>query len=187
MACCDPRGALERFCDRAPVVLVLADEEARTSGQGCVGSEHLLLCLVDQEDAIAKQALARWVSWMTGSAMSSGLTSRGCRASATLVRLAAKVLSTFGVDAAALNDAVDPLFPTAGGPVLARRDRGFPQTDWSIDDWLAMPPSDSTGCATTRPQRPRAPRATARRSGSTATAQTASPSRAARARPSAVR
>ena len=55
--------------------------------------------------------------------------------------LAARVLSAFGVEPVALNHAVDQLLPTAGGPILARRDRGFPQTGEPIDDWLPMPPS----------------------------------------------
>jgi hypothetical protein len=57
--------------------------------------------------------------------------------------LAVTVLSTFGVEPAALIHAVDQVLPTAGGPVLAGRDRGYPQIDGPIDDWLPMPPSES--------------------------------------------
>jgi ATP-dependent Clp protease ATP-binding subunit ClpC len=57
MACCDPRGVLERFTDRAREVVVLAGEEARNSGQRNIGTEHLLLGLLDQDGGIAVQAL----------------------------------------------------------------------------------------------------------------------------------
>jgi hypothetical protein len=48
----------ERFTDRARRVLVLAQEEARLLDHNFIGTEHLLLGLVHEEDGIAAQALA---------------------------------------------------------------------------------------------------------------------------------
>jgi ATP-dependent Clp protease ATP-binding subunit ClpC len=48
----------ERFTDGARQVVVLAQDEARGLGHTWVGTEHLLLGLLRQEDGIAAQALA---------------------------------------------------------------------------------------------------------------------------------
>lgn len=47
----------ERFTDRARRVLVLAQEEARLLNHTFIGTEHLLLGLVHEEEGIAAQAL----------------------------------------------------------------------------------------------------------------------------------
>jgi ATP-dependent Clp protease ATP-binding subunit ClpC len=47
----------EKFTDKARKVLVLAQEEARKLGQPYVGTEHLLLGLIREEDGIAARAL----------------------------------------------------------------------------------------------------------------------------------
>ncbi len=47
----------ERFTDRARRVLVLAQEEGRHLGHGFVGTEHLLLGLIREEEGIAAKAL----------------------------------------------------------------------------------------------------------------------------------
>ena len=47
----------ERFTDRSRRVLVLAQEEARLLNHDFIGTEHLLLGLVDEGDGIAAQAL----------------------------------------------------------------------------------------------------------------------------------
>ncbi len=49
----------EKFTDGARKVMVLAQEEARKLGQMYVGTEHLLLGLIREEDGIAAQALKR--------------------------------------------------------------------------------------------------------------------------------
>jgi ATP-dependent Clp protease ATP-binding subunit ClpA len=49
----------ERFTDRARRVVVLAQEEARLLKHGYIGTEHLLLGLVAEEDGIAAAALGR--------------------------------------------------------------------------------------------------------------------------------
>ena len=49
----------EKFTDGARKVMVLAQEEARKLGQMYVGTEHLLLGLIREEDGIAAQALRR--------------------------------------------------------------------------------------------------------------------------------
>jgi hypothetical protein len=49
----------ERFTDRARRVLVLAQEEARLMNHSFIGTEHILLGLIDVEDGIAAQALRR--------------------------------------------------------------------------------------------------------------------------------
>jgi ATP-dependent Clp protease ATP-binding subunit ClpC len=48
----------ERFTERSRRVLVLAQEEARLLGHGFIGTEHLLLGLVQEDEGIAARALA---------------------------------------------------------------------------------------------------------------------------------
>jgi ATP-dependent Clp protease ATP-binding subunit ClpC len=48
----------ERFSDRARRVVVLAQDEARNLGHGHVGTEHLLLGLVADEETTASRVLA---------------------------------------------------------------------------------------------------------------------------------
>ncbi|MBV9683128.1 MAG: hypothetical protein JO046_15165, partial [Solirubrobacterales bacterium] len=47
----------ERFTERARLVVVLAQEEARTLKHGHIGTEHILLGLLRQPEEIAAQAL----------------------------------------------------------------------------------------------------------------------------------
>jgi hypothetical protein len=47
----------ERFTDRARRVLVLAQEEARLLGDGFIGTEHLLLGLMQERDGVAAAVL----------------------------------------------------------------------------------------------------------------------------------
>lgn len=47
----------ERFSERARRVIVLSQEEARTLGHGHIGTEHLLLGLLEEAGGIASQAL----------------------------------------------------------------------------------------------------------------------------------
>ncbi len=47
----------ERFTDRARRVLVLAQDEARLLSHGFIGTEHLLLGLIREEDGVAAAAL----------------------------------------------------------------------------------------------------------------------------------
>jgi ATP-dependent Clp protease ATP-binding subunit ClpA len=47
----------ERFTERARRVIVLAQEESREMGHDHIGTEHLLLALIREEDGIAGQAL----------------------------------------------------------------------------------------------------------------------------------
>jgi dihydroneopterin aldolase len=47
----------ERFTDRARRVVVLAQEEARGLGHGWIGTEHLLLALLDEEHGVGAKAL----------------------------------------------------------------------------------------------------------------------------------
>ena len=174
----------EGFTDRAREVVVLAREEARDSGQRNIGTEHLLLGLLDQDDGIASRALGSLGvtadrvrneiqiqhPWLSGERFDGQIPFTRRAASVLELSLrerlrmghdaigpehvllgivaanngvAIRVLSSFGVEPVAIVQAVDELFPTAGGPVLARRERGFPQTDRSIDDWYPMPASDS--------------------------------------------
>ena len=49
----------EKFTDGARKVMVLAQEEARKLGQMYVGTEHILLGLIREEDGIAAQALKK--------------------------------------------------------------------------------------------------------------------------------
>ena len=48
----------ERFTDRARRVVTLAQDESRTLGHGYVGTEHLLLALMREEDGVAARVLA---------------------------------------------------------------------------------------------------------------------------------
>ena len=47
----------ERFTDRARRVVVLAQEESRELGHDHIGTEHILLALIREEDGIASKAL----------------------------------------------------------------------------------------------------------------------------------
>ena len=47
----------ERFTERARQVIVLAQEEARALHHNYIGTEHLLLGLLREEDGVAAQAL----------------------------------------------------------------------------------------------------------------------------------
>lgn len=49
----------ERFTDRSRRVLVLAQEEARLLGHSFIGTEHILLGLIHEEEGIAAHALMR--------------------------------------------------------------------------------------------------------------------------------
>ncbi len=48
----------ERFSDRARRVLVLAQEEARLLNHSFIGTEHILLGLIQEQDGVAAKALA---------------------------------------------------------------------------------------------------------------------------------
>jgi len=48
----------ERFTDRARRLVVLAQEEARRLGHNYIGTEHLLLAVVIQDDSVAARVLA---------------------------------------------------------------------------------------------------------------------------------
>jgi ATP-dependent Clp protease ATP-binding subunit ClpC len=54
----------ERFTDRARRVLVHAQEEARLLNHGFIGTEHLLLGLIQEGDGVAARALG--MSTQTG-------------------------------------------------------------------------------------------------------------------------
>ncbi|MGB0096328.1 MAG: Clp protease N-terminal domain-containing protein [Solirubrobacteraceae bacterium] len=54
---CDARGLFERFTDSARQVIVLAQEEARGLKHDYIGTEHLLLGLLREEDGLAAQVL----------------------------------------------------------------------------------------------------------------------------------
>src|SRR5260370_40739074 len=47
----------ERFTDRARRVIVLAQEEARILNHGYIGTEHLLMGLVHEQEGVAATAL----------------------------------------------------------------------------------------------------------------------------------
>ena len=47
----------QRFTDRARRVVVLAQHEARTLGHGYIGTEHILLGLIDEGQGVATTAL----------------------------------------------------------------------------------------------------------------------------------
>jgi ATP-dependent Clp protease ATP-binding subunit ClpC len=49
----------ERFTDRARRVLVLAQEEARILNHSFIGTEHILLGLIDENEGVAARALLR--------------------------------------------------------------------------------------------------------------------------------
>ena len=51
--------AFEKFTDKARKVLVLAQDEARALKQPYVGTEHILLGLIQEKDGFAAQALDR--------------------------------------------------------------------------------------------------------------------------------
>ena len=47
----------ERFTERARQVVVLAQEEARTLGHNYIGTEHILLGLLREEEGLAARVL----------------------------------------------------------------------------------------------------------------------------------
>ena len=49
--------SFDKFTDKARKVLVLAQEEARALHQPYVGTEHVLLALMKEQDGLAAQAL----------------------------------------------------------------------------------------------------------------------------------
>ena len=51
--------SFDKFTDKGRKVLVLAQEEARKLHQPKVGTEHLLLGLIQEGDGLAAQALDR--------------------------------------------------------------------------------------------------------------------------------
>ena len=51
--------SFEKFTDKARKVLVLAQDEARSLHQPYVGTEHLLLGLIQEHEGLAAQALER--------------------------------------------------------------------------------------------------------------------------------
>ena len=51
--------SFEKFTDKARKVLVLAQDEARSLHQPYVGTEHILLGLIQEKDGLAAQALDR--------------------------------------------------------------------------------------------------------------------------------
>jgi ATP-dependent Clp protease ATP-binding subunit ClpC len=53
----DPVGVFERFTDRARRVLVLAQEEARLLNHNFIGTEHILLGLIHEEEGVAAKAI----------------------------------------------------------------------------------------------------------------------------------
>jgi Clp amino terminal domain, pathogenicity island component len=54
----DP-GLFSRFTDRARHVIIAAQEEARAAGHDYIGTEHLVLGLLSEPEALAARALAR--------------------------------------------------------------------------------------------------------------------------------
>src|SRR5919199_1577761 len=53
----DVKGAFDRFTERARKVLTLAQEEARRLNHNYVGTEHLLLGLLDEGEGVATKVL----------------------------------------------------------------------------------------------------------------------------------
>ena len=51
--------SFEKFTDKARKVLVLAQDEARALHQPYVGTEHILLGLIQEKDGLAAPALGR--------------------------------------------------------------------------------------------------------------------------------
>ena len=52
----------ERFTDRARRVLVLAQEEARLLNHGFIGTEHILLGLIDEGEGLRPGCSPTWAS-----------------------------------------------------------------------------------------------------------------------------
>ena len=51
----------ERFTDRARRVVVLAQEEARMLNHNYIGTEHILLGLIHEGEALLQRVLSHWV------------------------------------------------------------------------------------------------------------------------------
>ena len=102
----------ERFTESARQVVVRAQEEARRLPSAHIGTEHLLLALLAQEDSTSAAVLAR--HGLTHDSVAE--TIRGYGTS----DLDAEALTTLGIDLDAVRDRVEATFgPGAleGGPV----------------------------------------------------------------------
>lgn len=55
---CKARFVFERFTDHARHVLVMAQEESRRLDHPFIGTEHILLGLLNEDNSIARQVLA---------------------------------------------------------------------------------------------------------------------------------
>ncbi|SFN27183.1 Clp protease N-terminal domain-containing protein [Actinomadura madurae] len=108
----------ERFTEGARRVVTGAQEQARALGTPFIGTEHLLLSLLDGDDATARV-----------------LTEHGVEASAIGRRIARKgedpldpeALSTLGIDLDAVREATEEVFGEGALDVPAGRRRRFPK------------------------------------------------------------
>lgn len=57
--------SFEKFTDKARKVLVLAQDEARALHQPYVGTEHILLGLIQEKDGLAAQGPPSVWAWPT--------------------------------------------------------------------------------------------------------------------------
>jgi ATP-dependent Clp protease ATP-binding subunit ClpA len=114
----------ERFTDRARQVVVLAQEEARGLGHGYVGTEHLLLALMREEQGVAARVL-------TGAGVSLdgvrsdvlGIVGEGAPRASDLVGPAdADALRAIGIDVDSIRERIEESFGP-GALELARRPR----------------------------------------------------------------
>src|SRR6476661_8078723 len=108
----------ERFTEEARQVVVLAQQEARELHSGHIGTEHLLLGLLDQAGSASGAVLARH-------GLSRASVVEAIRAFRSGDGLDAEALGTVGIDLDAVRDSVEATF---GPGALDVPGRGRPPT-----------------------------------------------------------
>lgn len=99
---------LERFTEEARQTVVLARENARRLGEGYVGSEHVLLGLLDQPETLSARLLTdRGLDKAQAEATVSRLLGAAHRAAE---QLDAGALASIGIDLSSVRDKVEEAF-----------------------------------------------------------------------------
>ena len=115
----------ERFTERARHVVVQAQTEARSLGHGYVGTEHLLLGLIQEGDGVAARVLeSAGVSLSDVRSAVQDVLGRGTRAPGDLVGPAdADALRAIGIDVDSIRERIEESFGPGALEVAARRRR----------------------------------------------------------------
>ncbi len=114
----------ERFTDRARTVVRQARDEARTEGQRPVGTEHLLLALLADDDSLAVRVLRE--AGVRGDDLRSRIRRHTEHAGTGLADADAAALREIGIDLAAIVARIEETF----GPDALREAAPAPRRRW---------------------------------------------------------